>query len=206
MSAQNAGRGFTTMENALVDLMGVPIKSEAWAGSNAPTDENSFIEVGPFAAGNMNNIRLDLIAMGSDSGPGYLSLKAENFFAVEGQAGDIDEDRDDGTVKGMPDVVDAFGEPLMMWVRDQAGPAIGNDSGSVDRFAQIHSNGDRAHYYWASNSGYLGAERLGRDPADRLDECYRFLRVLEHRMQLHRLRRTHVIPTAEADLRRLARG
>ncbi len=47
---------------------------------------------------------------------------------------------------------------------------------------------------------------IGRDPAARLDECYRFLRVLEHRMQLHRLRRTHVIPTREADLRRLARA
>jgi len=47
---------------------------------------------------------------------------------------------------------------------------------------------------------------IGREPAARLDECYRFLRVLEHRMQLHRLRRTHVIPTGEADLRRLARA
>ncbi|TNC19448.1 bifunctional [glutamine synthetase] adenylyltransferase/[glutamine synthetase]-adenylyl-L-tyrosine phosphorylase [Georgenia sp. 311] len=47
---------------------------------------------------------------------------------------------------------------------------------------------------------------IGRDPAERLDECYRFLRVLEHRMQLHRLRRTHVIPSGEADLRRLARA
>ncbi|WP_324651009.1 bifunctional [glutamine synthetase] adenylyltransferase/[glutamine synthetase]-adenylyl-L-tyrosine phosphorylase [Georgenia sp. H159] len=47
---------------------------------------------------------------------------------------------------------------------------------------------------------------VGRDAATRLDECYRFLRVLEHRMQLHRLRRTHVIPTDEADLRRLARA
>ncbi len=51
-----------------------------------------------------------------------------------------------------------------------------------------------------------GTGYIGRDHAARLDECYRFLRVLEHRMQLHRLRRTHVIPTAEADLRRLARS
>ncbi|WP_413453031.1 bifunctional [glutamine synthetase] adenylyltransferase/[glutamine synthetase]-adenylyl-L-tyrosine phosphorylase [Georgenia phoenicis] len=47
---------------------------------------------------------------------------------------------------------------------------------------------------------------IGRDPAQRLDECYRYLRVLEHRMQLYRLRRTHVIPSGEADLRRLARA
>ena len=52
-----------------------------------------------------------------------------------------------------------------------------------------------------SEAGYIG-----REPAARLDECYRFLRVLEHRMQLHRLRRSHVIPEAEIELRRLGRS
>ncbi|MDF2145920.1 bifunctional [glutamine synthetase] adenylyltransferase/[glutamine synthetase]-adenylyl-L-tyrosine phosphorylase [Knoellia sp. p5-6-4] len=47
---------------------------------------------------------------------------------------------------------------------------------------------------------------VGRDDAAALDESYRFLRTLEHRIQLHRLRRTHLMPTAEADLRRLGRG
>jgi glutamate-ammonia-ligase adenylyltransferase len=36
--------------------------------------------------------------------------------------------------------------------------------------------------------------------------CYRVLRVLEHRIQLHRLRRTHLMPTSDVDLRRLARS
>lgn len=47
---------------------------------------------------------------------------------------------------------------------------------------------------------------VGRDHAARLGVCYRLLRALEHRIQLHRLRRTHLMPTAEADLRRLARS
>ncbi|GAB2676576.1 bifunctional [glutamine synthetase] adenylyltransferase/[glutamine synthetase]-adenylyl-L-tyrosine phosphorylase [Thalassiella azotivora] len=47
---------------------------------------------------------------------------------------------------------------------------------------------------------------VGRDDAGRLDTAYRFLRVLEHRIQLYRMRRTHVVPTAEEDLRRLARS
>lgn len=47
---------------------------------------------------------------------------------------------------------------------------------------------------------------VGRDDAARLAVCYRFLRLLEHRIQLYRLRRTHLMPTAEADLRRLARS
>lgn len=47
---------------------------------------------------------------------------------------------------------------------------------------------------------------VGREHAAQLAVCYRFLRAVEHRIQLHRLRRTHLMPTAEADLRRLARS
>lgn len=47
---------------------------------------------------------------------------------------------------------------------------------------------------------------VGRDHAARLGVCYRTLRVLEHRLQLHRLRRTHLMPTTDAELRRLARS
>lgn len=46
---------------------------------------------------------------------------------------------------------------------------------------------------------------VGRDEAKELGECYRFLRALEHRIQLHRMRRSHVIPTRTEDLRRLSR-
>ncbi|MEU8030374.1 bifunctional [glutamine synthetase] adenylyltransferase/[glutamine synthetase]-adenylyl-L-tyrosine phosphorylase [Streptomyces sp. NPDC049099] len=47
---------------------------------------------------------------------------------------------------------------------------------------------------------------VGREDAARLDEAYRFLRSMEHRIQLYRLRRTHLVPTAEPDLRRLGRS
>ncbi len=47
---------------------------------------------------------------------------------------------------------------------------------------------------------------VGRDHAGQLSVCYRFLRVLEHRIQMWRMQRTHLMPTGEADLRRLARS
>lgn len=47
---------------------------------------------------------------------------------------------------------------------------------------------------------------VGREDAATLDRAYRHLRCLEHRIQLHRLRRTHLMPVAEADLRRLGRA
>ena len=52
-----------------------------------------------------------------------------------------------------------------------------------------------------SKGGYVG-----REDAAVLDESYRLLRTLEHRIQLFRLRRTHLMPTAEPDLRRLGRA
>jgi glutamate-ammonia-ligase adenylyltransferase len=42
--------------------------------------------------------------------------------------------------------------------------------------------------------------------ASDLDRAYVFLRTLEHRIQLHRLRRTHLVPESEPDLRRIARS
>jgi glutamate-ammonia-ligase adenylyltransferase len=47
---------------------------------------------------------------------------------------------------------------------------------------------------------------VGRADAASLDAAYRFLRAMEHRIQLHKLRRTHLVPEAEADLRRLGRS
>ncbi|WP_431969025.1 bifunctional [glutamine synthetase] adenylyltransferase/[glutamine synthetase]-adenylyl-L-tyrosine phosphorylase [Actinacidiphila sp. bgisy160] len=47
---------------------------------------------------------------------------------------------------------------------------------------------------------------VGRADAAALDTSYRFLRTMEHRIQLHKLRRTHLVPENVADLRRLGRS
>lgn len=47
---------------------------------------------------------------------------------------------------------------------------------------------------------------VGRGDGEALHEAYAFLRKLEHRIQLHRLRRTHIVPDDEASLRRLGRS
>ena len=52
-----------------------------------------------------------------------------------------------------------------------------------------------------STHGYVG-----RDDAAALDRAYRFLRQVEHRLQLHGLRRTHVMPDDPVALRRLGRS
>jgi glutamate-ammonia-ligase adenylyltransferase len=47
---------------------------------------------------------------------------------------------------------------------------------------------------------------VGRDDAAELDRAYRMLRALEHRLQLHRMTRTHVVPESPDALRRLGRS
>ena len=47
---------------------------------------------------------------------------------------------------------------------------------------------------------------VGREDGKGFGLAYQFLRTLEHRIQLFRLRRTHVLPQAEEDLRRLGRS
>ena len=49
---------------------------------------------------------------------------------------------------------------------------------------------------------------VGREDARHLADSYRWLRTVEHRLQLHRLRRTHLLPADddEAGLRRVARA
>lgn len=52
-----------------------------------------------------------------------------------------------------------------------------------------------------SAAGYVG-----REGAAQLRQCYRFLRLLEHRAQLFRMQRTHIFPDQEASLRRIGRS
>ncbi len=52
-----------------------------------------------------------------------------------------------------------------------------------------------------THSGYVG-----REDGEALHESYAFLRTLEHRIQLHQLRRTHVVPADQESLRRLGRS
>jgi glutamate-ammonia-ligase adenylyltransferase len=47
---------------------------------------------------------------------------------------------------------------------------------------------------------------IGRSDGDSLADSYRFLRTVEHRLQLQRLRRTHTLPDDEAGLRWLAQS
>ncbi|MGB5952427.1 MAG: bifunctional [glutamine synthetase] adenylyltransferase/[glutamine synthetase]-adenylyl-L-tyrosine phosphorylase, partial [Ornithinimicrobium sp.] len=80
---------------------------------------------------------------------------------------------------------------------------------SVQLLQMVHGRGDPELHSGSTlealrtlrDGGYVG-----RDDAAELDRAYRLLRSLEHRIQLHKLRRSHTMPTQEAALRRLGRS
>src|SRR5207237_10766421 len=79
---------------------------------------------------------------------------------------------------------------------------------AVQLLQLVHGRGDESLRV-AATLPALAALRdggyVGRDDAISLRDAYTFLRTAEHRLQLARLRRTHLVPDDPAALMRLAR-
>ena len=71
--------------------------------------------------------------------------------------------------------------------------------GRTDAFLRVRSTLDAIDAL--REGGYIA-----RSDAGQLASCYRFLRAVEHRTQLPRMRRTHLIPDKERELRVLGRA
>ncbi|MDO7867097.1 bifunctional [glutamine synthetase] adenylyltransferase/[glutamine synthetase]-adenylyl-L-tyrosine phosphorylase [Nocardioides jiangxiensis] len=87
---------------------------------------------------------------------------------------------------GLRDV--EFAVQLLQLVHGRADPAI-RDGGTLPALEALTSRG-----------------YVGRSDGQALQDSWRFLRRLEHRIQLHRLRRTHVVPDDPDELRRIGRS
>ncbi|GGV38792.1 glutamate-ammonia-ligase adenylyltransferase [Streptomyces longisporoflavus] len=80
---------------------------------------------------------------------------------------------------------------------------------AVQMLQLVHGRGDtsiRSGSTLAALEALAAGGYVGRVDAVQLDDAYRFLRSLEHRIQLFKLRRTHLIPEDDADLRRIGRS
>lgn len=80
---------------------------------------------------------------------------------------------------------------------------------SVQLLQLVHGRSDPALHSATTLTALADLSRggyVGRGDAAALDAAYRFLRTLEHRIQLFQLRRTHLVPTDHAELRRLGRS
>lgn len=131
------GPGVTTMENALLDLVGGGFTS-IQALENAGFEQSQAVVI------TLNDRTIYVVPsfVGSAEDTGYLDIGRDILVPVEGQNSDLQDE-------GLPDVLDSFGTPLMMWSQnEQAGrnaAYVLQDSRDPD---------EKALFYWASNGSY----------------------------------------------------
>ncbi len=80
---------------------------------------------------------------------------------------------------------------------------------AVQLLQLVHGRGDeriRASTTLSALAALTAGGYVGREDGEALHEAYSFLRTLEHRLQLHRLQRLHVVPDDPVALRRLGRS
>lgn len=159
-SEDNQDRGFTPAENAMLDLAGQ--NAVFGVGPSRPAGApQSAVQIGPIDDTD-RLVWVDPNLIGTGTG-GYFSPSGENF--VEMTMGQNAQQYT--TVQNqpsIPDLVDAFGNPLAVWVQDTgARGSINPDSGTspFDQFAAIDSD-DQAWFYLASNAGLLRATSMGQ--------------------------------------------
>lgn len=152
-SRENADQfGFSAMENAILELAGGLVYASSMPGNAA--------NFGPTAAAHQENrdvgrwVRVDLIGADYDGNPGYYQPIARFFRAVERGTSQVPFDAADADI---PDLLDAWGNPLLLWIRDETAPPVDE----LEDFARQFSDNGPARYYWASNAAFLQATRLG---------------------------------------------
>lgn len=157
----NTGVGLTNMENALLDLAGGAIPETDILFATSPASTNAIRDVAPFVMGD-GKVRVETTAVGSGRfGGGYFSDSDGNLIAIEGQYGE----QLSLSPTLMPDLLDSWGQPIMLWLQDQGARGIPPTNPlDNDYFTQVDSNTDiRSLFYWATNAGYLRSASLGED-------------------------------------------
>lgn len=80
---------------------------------------------------------------------------------------------------------------------------------AVQLLQLVHGRGDesiRSPTTLVALQELIDGGYVGRRDGSAMEEAYEFLRTLEHRIQLYRLQRTHIVPDDVEDLRRLGRS
>ncbi len=157
--------GFTAMENALLDLIG----GDAVYGATAPSGSTPAIRVGP--SGN-SRVWVNPTLFGTGRG-GYFSPGGESLVMLDMGTQQFGRDFAGAMSQGfgsdiptMPDLVDAFGNPLMVWSQDLSSRGSINPSSTnpnpFQQFVAEHSGDNNlAWFYLVSNAGILKAPSMG---------------------------------------------
>jgi prepilin-type N-terminal cleavage/methylation domain-containing protein len=169
-SSANKDAGLTAMENIMLDLAGGIVG----VGGTQPPGS---VVVNP-TGNSANDIYVDpnQVGLTQQGFTPYWTPTGKNYVAQLDAPGNNPTDQQvtdtpklgHAAQAGQPqllDVVDAFGNPLLVWVADPTGPARYD---SADQFARLDAS-QPARFYWASNAAFLRSRFLGRDGMDQTD-------------------------------------
>ena len=166
--AQNVTRGLSMGENIMLDLSGAKVQDSA---PSAMTPD--WVQVGPYNAVN-TQVWVNVVESQSQ-GAAYFGPPARYYVAQApgsqvGVAGHTA-----GAGSQLLDLVDSFGQPLLVWMEDPATPSaplVSTTKGSGGRTAFAGDEFDPAtiasgmsgpaKFYWSTNGAFLRSTAMGR--------------------------------------------
>jgi prepilin-type N-terminal cleavage/methylation domain-containing protein len=152
-STDNADRGFSGMQNAMLDLAG-GIVTGTPAGS---------VAVGPIATP-ARQVQVDPTLIGAKVGrnKNYFVPTAKFFKKQDGNEGGTRPNTSPQGHIDIPELVDSWGMPILYWQLDTA--ALGTVA-TVNDFARLDSGPANAptvsRFYWNNNAAFLGHNQVG---------------------------------------------
>lgn len=122
---------------------------------------------GPTRPGDRYWVDPDLIGTESARGGGvYFSPQGRYFVQLDHNVSHMGRTQH----AAIPSLIDAYGQPILAWVEDTAGPRRIEDR---EDFVRMHSGSnarDRARFYWASNAAFLRSRGLGERGQDQVSK------------------------------------
>jgi type II secretory pathway pseudopilin PulG len=156
-STDNATRGFTELNNVLLDLAGGVVETGT---GNPPVDA---LQVGPLGDATRVYVRVGLIGAPTQTkgvvNKGYFTPDPK-YFQLQNGLGQKSTTVNEHLA--LPDVIDGFGQPILAWRQDV-------EPSSSLQFAQENSGTARASFYVAPNYAFLRASKLGKKEQDQND-------------------------------------
>jgi len=150
-SVDNETRGFTAMQNAMLDLAG---------GVVLPTTAGQF-PVGP------SNVAARQVPFSPDA-VGVSTGTSKAYFVPPSKYLKLQNGTEGGTRVGnanharIPELVDANGQPLLAWVEDPTARQSVKSIADFSAPAALGGNNPSSKFYLASNYALLNSESLGR--------------------------------------------
>ncbi|MCC6659803.1 MAG: prepilin-type N-terminal cleavage/methylation domain-containing protein [Phycisphaerales bacterium] len=159
----NEANGFTAMENAMIDLAG------GLVGTSPPVGPTQ-VAGGP---GSLPDGQVTIDTQRIGVGENLYFVPPAKFYKTQGVDGQVIGGQSGGTNPGVdqiPDLVDAWDSPLLLWVKDDTAIRPIDPTNNSYLCARNSASGAdvtrSARYYWAANAGFLGARALGKKQTD----------------------------------------